>query len=160
MLYRTRPVSEQTLGRYESSAKRWRTGRCVHGTTARAHVVRKLLPVLEVCGYCMVHSYAHRRGTLCSEDSSVPNHRVSNAHEFVRVPLINIETPHSDLWLWVFSFRVVDGLTHCGERPLCRVKLCTLRGGDWMERGKAVAVPSGSGIDAFIGRHGSAGGRA
>lgn len=79
-------------------------------------------------------------------------------HEFVRVPLINIETPRSVLWLWVFSLGMLDGLTHCGEGPLCQT--VALGGGDWMEKGKAVAVPCGSSTHGLIGRTGSIDGSA
>jgi hypothetical protein len=79
--------------------------------------------------------------------------------QLVRVPLIKIETPRSGLWLWVFSFRVLDSLTHCGEGPSCQTTaLSTVATG--CREGKAVAVPSGSGIDAFTGRHESTGGSA
>jgi hypothetical protein len=89
-----------------------------------------------------------------------PFPHVCNArHQFVRVPLINIETPRSGLWLWVFSFRVLDSLTHCGEGPSCQTTaLSTVATGRREE--KAVAVPSGSGMDAFTGRHDSTGGSA
>jgi hypothetical protein len=67
-------VSRETqgLGWYESSTKRWGSERCVHGTTATAHVVREVLPILGVYG-CQVKgmhcSYApQRQHSVQSED--------------------------------------------------------------------------------------------